>query len=58
MQYYHEAQQLARAHVPSQKFGEIYSPKCALVYGTAFPELYQPYEECEHAGYGYRNVRE
>ena len=52
MQHYHEAQQLARAYIPFQIFGELYTPECALVHGTAFPELYQPYE-CEYAGYGY-----
>jgi len=44
MYYAHEVQQLARAYIPFQELGELFRPECALVHGTAFPELYQPYE--------------
>ena len=34
---------LARAYVPFQVFGKIYEPMKALLKGTIFPELYDPY---------------
>ena len=43
MQYNNESQQLARAYIPFQQLGELFTPECALVYGTAFLELHQPY---------------
>ena len=49
MQYSHEAQQLARAYIPFQKLGELFTPECALLHGTLFPELFQPYNEPEIA---------
>ena len=56
MQYYHETGQLARAYIPFQKLGELFTPDCALLHGTAFQNLYQPYEY-EYAGHGYRGVK-
>ena len=35
---------LAMAYVPCQKFCTTFSPNEALKRGTAFPELYSPYE--------------
>ena len=35
---------LAAAYVPNQNFCTIFSPLDALKKGTAFPELYSPYE--------------
>ena len=52
MQYYQEAGPLARAYIPFQKFGELFTPECALFRGTAFLNLFQPYER-EYAGYSY-----
>lgn len=34
---------LARAYVPFQVFGKIFEPQKALMKGTIFPELYDPY---------------
>ncbi|MFZ5644416.1 MAG: spore coat associated protein CotJA [Bacillota bacterium] len=34
---------LARAYVPIQRYGPLYSPREALERGTLFPELYRPY---------------
>lgn len=34
---------LARAYVPFQVMGQVYSPREALKKGTLFPELYRPY---------------
>ena len=34
---------LARAYVPFQIMGTVYSPREALKKGTLFPELYKPY---------------
>ena len=34
---------LARAYVPFQIFEKIYEPQKALMKGTIFPELYDPY---------------
>ncbi|SHK50737.1 spore coat associated protein CotJA [Paramaledivibacter caminithermalis] len=47
--------QLARLYIINQPFGEIYSPQEALIRGTIFPDLYEPYvrtgkkgeEECK-----------
>lgn len=36
--------ELARAYVPFQIMGKIYSCKEALEKGTLFPELYKPYK--------------
>jgi hypothetical protein len=36
---------LAAAYVPFQKFCTLFSPLEALKRGTAFPELYSPYEK-------------
>ena len=52
MQNYHDAHHLARAFIPFQELGELYAPVCALVHGTAFPELHQPYER-EYAEHGH-----
>ena len=55
MQHDHETRQLARAYVPFQeRIGELYRPECALMHGTVFPELHQPYE---YAGNGYGKER-
>lgn len=35
---------LAAAYVPYQKLCSIFSPKEALKHGTAFPELFSPYD--------------
>ncbi|MDF9408924.1 spore coat associated protein CotJA [Pelotomaculum isophthalicicum JI] len=35
--------QLARAYVPWQKMGQVFSPAEALAHGTIFPELVSPY---------------
>jgi len=35
---------LARAYVPNQVMGKVYSPQEALRKGTLFPELYMPYK--------------
>jgi len=35
--------ELARACVPSQVMGQVFSPREALQKGTLFPELYKPY---------------
>lgn len=35
---------LAAAYVPFQKLCGLFSPAKSLVLGTAFPELYSPYE--------------
>ena len=35
---------LAAAYVPYQKFCTLFSPLEALKRGTAFPELYSPYD--------------
>ncbi|MGM0470948.1 MAG: spore coat associated protein CotJA [Bacillota bacterium] len=35
---------LARAYIPFQSYKEHYEPQIALQKGTAFPELYQPYQ--------------
>ena len=35
--------ELARAYIPIQKLGRVYSPAQALEAGTLFPELYRPY---------------
>ena len=48
MQYYHEARQLARAYIPFQQLGELFTPECALANGTAFLELHQPYQYQRH----------
>lgn len=37
------ALRLARAYVPWQKYGPLYSPSEGLEKGTIFPELYSPY---------------
>ena len=34
---------LARAYVPFQVMGKIFEPMKALLRGTIFPELYDPY---------------
>ncbi|PAB59912.1 spore coat associated protein CotJA [Anaeromicrobium sediminis] len=34
---------LARAYVPFQRLDKTYSPEEALMRGTLFPELYQPF---------------
>lgn len=34
---------LATAYVPWQRYGRTFSPREALMKGTLFPELYQPY---------------
>lgn len=34
---------LARAYIPYQVFGKAYEPMKALMRGTIFPELYEPY---------------
>jgi hypothetical protein len=36
---------LARAYVPYQKFCTLFPPLEALQKGTAFPELFSPYEK-------------
>jgi hypothetical protein len=36
---------LARAYVPFQKMCSIFSPMEALKRGTAFPELFSPYDK-------------
>ncbi len=36
--------QLGRAYVPFQVLGEMFTPEQALMKGTLFPELYQPYK--------------
>ncbi|HZK34937.1 MAG TPA: spore coat associated protein CotJA [Bacillota bacterium] len=36
---------LARAYVPMQKYGKIYSPEKALKHGSLFPELVRPYKK-------------
>ena len=33
----------AQAYVPFQTFGAVFSPEKALMHGTVFPDLYQPY---------------
>lgn len=35
--------ELARAYVPIQRLGKLYTPAQALETGTLFPELYRPY---------------
>ena len=35
--------ELARAYVPIQRLGQLYTPAQALETGTLFPELYRPY---------------
>jgi len=35
--------QLARAYVPWQHMGQVFSPAEALAHGTLFPELVSPY---------------
>jgi len=35
--------QLARAYVPWQQMGQVFSPAEALARGTLFPELVSPY---------------
>ena len=55
MQFYHDALQLARAYIPFQTLGELFTPECALLHGTAFLNLYQPYEY-EYAVYGNKGV--
>jgi hypothetical protein len=44
---------LAAAYVPYQKMCELFKPIEALKRGTAFPELYSPYEprDKEHKSY-------
>lgn len=37
---------LARAYVPYQKLHKVYKPDEALLKGTMFPELYDPYNPC------------
>lgn len=52
---------LARAYVPYQKLCKLLYPIEALKYGTAFPELYSPYDvkkekekcSCAYRGGGY-----
>jgi len=34
---------LARAYVPIQQYGRIFSPEEALMKGTLFPDLWSPY---------------
>lgn len=34
---------LATAYVPWQRYGRLFSPREALMRGTLFPDLYQPY---------------
>lgn len=34
---------LATAYVPWQCYGRLFSPREALMRGTLFPDLYQPY---------------
>jgi hypothetical protein len=36
---------LARAYVPIQQYGRIFSPEEALMKGTLFPDLWRPYPE-------------
>lgn len=36
---------LARAYIPYQPYVRLYSPAEALMKGTIFPNLYQPYKE-------------
>lgn len=40
---YYPQQRLARAYVPIQEFGPLFSPDEALCKGTLFPPLYMPY---------------
>ncbi|WP_051273642.1 spore coat associated protein CotJA [Desulfotruncus alcoholivorax] len=37
------ALELARAYIPIQRLGQMYSPAMALETGTLFPELYRPW---------------
>ena len=37
--------QFAQAYVPFQAFNEIFPPDKAVMHGTVFPELYQPYKK-------------
>lgn len=37
--------QYAQAYVPFQTFGEVFPPEKALMHGTVFPELFQPYKK-------------
>jgi len=34
---------LATAYVPWQRYGRTFTPREALMKGTLFPDLYQPY---------------
>jgi len=36
-------EKLARAYVPIQQYGRIFTPEEALIKGTLFPELWSPY---------------
>ena len=46
---------LARAYVPFQIIGQIYSPREALKKGTLYPELYKPYIEKDKTHMGGKN---
>ena len=37
--------QYAQAYVPFQRFESIFPPEKALMHGTVFPELFQPYQK-------------
>lgn len=39
----YDNRKLARAYVPIQRYGQIFSPAEALMKGTLFPELWSPY---------------
>jgi hypothetical protein len=46
---------LAAAYVPWQKLCELFNPLEALKKGTAFPELYSPYESKEKKHKSYKD---
>ena len=46
----HEHRELARAYVPMQGFGEMFSPEIGLRKGTIFPDLFSPYVPLTQSG--------
>lgn len=45
-----DALRLARAYVPFQVMDKIFEPWKALMRGTIFPELYDPYPKKKRSG--------
>lgn len=39
----YDNRKLARAYIPIQRYGQLFSPQEALMKGTLFPELWSQY---------------